>query len=774
MDDRRFDSLVKSLASGASRRKVLKGLLGLGGAAAVGGTLLEGPAEAARRPTPTPKPVKCPGVQTWNSTLGKCVCPANLSQCVPGVGPTCCNDKVVAEGSPGYSECCDNACCQGTCYGEELCCATNSRPGEQPPTNRICDTRSGPECCLYSDKCCIVDGCCATVCYGGSVGADSCCPVEDFCPGGSESDGLCCTGNTTCCGRGTNANACVDLTVPGNCCNEGDCGDPCKICNENHICADRCDPQTQVCCTEQAGPGVCVNGECCPGAPCGEAQVCCDTGEGTVCCPGGYTCVNNQCTPPCEASVQIFVQTHGPLQVPGVCPGPFANVATEVGLYPYANGQCSGTAIATASSSANGPAVFSNIPGGQYCALPTDGTIAGCLDCPDYGQGVGVNLTVPCSGTFQWTIGVDNCCIDDGFHCGEGCCPQADTCCEGQCCTGECLRHSEAPDVCCTTLACLEGEARECCPNVEDYKCCGTAGCCEGQCTGEGGNECCTSGLQCPLADESSECCPNSNEYKCCGVEGCCTSSRCNEEADVCCPEDRFACGLVEGNECCDTATQKCCDGLCIPASECCPSTDGNCCVPLTCADAPQYSCPREFADGCGGTLNCSGNCPAPQFCNDSGWCDCELGQECAVDDDCCSMNCCNGTCVANGDPCCAELCAIGDRCGTVDGCECTCREGMFCMPNSTFCCPGTGLGTNDNCRWCGDACGAGTICQPGNGGYECACINNGDGCADDSHCCSGLCQAGVCVICKDNGFACAEDGDCCSGDCVVGTCQMP
>ena len=31
MDDRRFDSLARSLASGASRRSVLKGLLGLGG-----------------------------------------------------------------------------------------------------------------------------------------------------------------------------------------------------------------------------------------------------------------------------------------------------------------------------------------------------------------------------------------------------------------------------------------------------------------------------------------------------------------------------------------------------------------------------------------------------------------------------------------------------------------------------------------------------------------------------------------------------------------------
>ena len=35
MDNKRFDSLTKALASGQSRRSVIKGLLGLGGAAAV-------------------------------------------------------------------------------------------------------------------------------------------------------------------------------------------------------------------------------------------------------------------------------------------------------------------------------------------------------------------------------------------------------------------------------------------------------------------------------------------------------------------------------------------------------------------------------------------------------------------------------------------------------------------------------------------------------------------------------------------------------------------
>src|SRR6188472_2835873 len=115
MDDRRFDALVRSLASGHSRRTVLKGLLGLGGLAATGAA--QHTAEAARRPTtPTPVP-RCPGNQTWNGSA--CICPGTLSKC----GPACCNESV-PRGDAAHSECCDNACCHGECYGEELCCPT--------------------------------------------------------------------------------------------------------------------------------------------------------------------------------------------------------------------------------------------------------------------------------------------------------------------------------------------------------------------------------------------------------------------------------------------------------------------------------------------------------------------------------------------------------------------------------------------------------------------------------------------------------------------------
>lgn len=106
MDDRRFDHLTRSLAQAGSRRTLIKGLLGLGGSAVIGGMVHQSEALAARRPAPTPAPIRCPGTQVWNGTA--CACTIGTT-----CGPACCT---------GASQCCDNACCDGTCYGEELCC----------------------------------------------------------------------------------------------------------------------------------------------------------------------------------------------------------------------------------------------------------------------------------------------------------------------------------------------------------------------------------------------------------------------------------------------------------------------------------------------------------------------------------------------------------------------------------------------------------------------------------------------------------------------------
>src|SRR5262245_47836891 len=104
MDDRRFDVFVRMLASGHSRRQFVKGLFGFGSATVAGVAVGQGTSEAARRPVSTPTPVPtCPGSQTWNGSA--CVCQSGVP-----CGPDCCD---------GSAQCCDNACCYGTCYGEE-------------------------------------------------------------------------------------------------------------------------------------------------------------------------------------------------------------------------------------------------------------------------------------------------------------------------------------------------------------------------------------------------------------------------------------------------------------------------------------------------------------------------------------------------------------------------------------------------------------------------------------------------------------------------------
>lgn len=175
MDDRRFDALARSIGQAGSRRNLIKGALGLG---VFGGLARSGEVEAARRPTPTPRPVRCPGEQI--PCGNDCCCPDGSTSC----GGACCPD--------GAAECCDGACCYGECYGEELCCPTGSS---------ICP--SG-ECC---DGRCMDDG------Y-------TCCPTQRACTGYA-----CCPEGMHCCRPRPGIFICIP---DGECCNDADCGgSPC-------------------------------------------------------------------------------------------------------------------------------------------------------------------------------------------------------------------------------------------------------------------------------------------------------------------------------------------------------------------------------------------------------------------------------------------------------------------------------------------------------------------------------------------------------------------
>lgn len=231
MEDQRFDALVKAVASGKNRRSLLKGMLGLGAAAVVGTTVRESEVDAARRPTPTPKPITCPGNQTWNGS--QCVCPSGLDKC----GPDCCN---TGGSGADYSECCDNACCFGHCYGEELCCAYPRDwcevSGECCPEGWSCCPDYGciapDQCCTASD--CAVDTCYAPICtenhYCDSVrdcnygGAGECCGIGESCLGSGEC--ICECDDNPAYRIGTGAEVCVssDYTCDfGPCISDEDC-----------------------------------------------------------------------------------------------------------------------------------------------------------------------------------------------------------------------------------------------------------------------------------------------------------------------------------------------------------------------------------------------------------------------------------------------------------------------------------------------------------------------------------------------------------------------
>ena len=251
MDDRRFDKLARTIGQGRTRRHLLAGLLGTGGALATRRV------EGARRPAGNPQPRTCPGNQYWNGTT--CLCPAGTTKC----GSDCCPN--------GQSVCCDGACCQGECYGEELCCEAGSS---------VCH---GAACCAAEEICLTDGGCCTPrTCgaeppaslHGCGSGTDGCGnPLVCSCP----ENWLCLEGSTgTFCANLTNA------CIPGiTAANYGDIG----LCVQGTgFCADSYPTQTTRCVS--LTPVSCS--ACTTDAECGAGNVCVASWDDV--CPSSTMC----------------------------------------------------------------------------------------------------------------------------------------------------------------------------------------------------------------------------------------------------------------------------------------------------------------------------------------------------------------------------------------------------------------------------------------------------------------------------------------------------
>lgn len=208
MEHRTFDDLAKSLASGRSRRSLLKGLLGLGGAAATG-SLLDSSADAARRgysgPFSTPTVVPGPPACTDQNCYGcfqciKGVCTPNPkdncydhsneclgSVCAPDggcrypfdcrVADGCCGEEYVCNQSTGQCDCAD-ACCNVTCPGCQVCengaCVGKSDNCYDHTDQCLASVCNSDGSCSYPFDCAVRAGCCeaGTLCNSGTGQCD--------------------------------------------------------------------------------------------------------------------------------------------------------------------------------------------------------------------------------------------------------------------------------------------------------------------------------------------------------------------------------------------------------------------------------------------------------------------------------------------------------------------------------------------------------------------------------------------------------------------------
>lgn len=123
MDDKRFDDLSRAVASMASRRSVLKGLVGGAVASLIGAVGLGDAAAAGRK--------RGPGV----------VC-RKQSECADGL--TC-----AADGTDGRSRCTCPAgtyACRGQCISTGFCCSNGDcKPGDACCGGTCCDTYCSPD-----------------------------------------------------------------------------------------------------------------------------------------------------------------------------------------------------------------------------------------------------------------------------------------------------------------------------------------------------------------------------------------------------------------------------------------------------------------------------------------------------------------------------------------------------------------------------------------------------------------------------------------------------
>ncbi|MEZ4529945.1 MAG: LPXTG cell wall anchor domain-containing protein [Thermomicrobiales bacterium] len=599
MDDRRFDLLARSLAAGASRRLVLKGLLGgLIGGVALGGAgktfaqdeeppieeappsqepvveeippaeqpVVEGEPPPAEAPPAEPPPTEAPPAETP---------PAEVP---PAQDPPA--EPAVVEGTPADPATAPPAlvCGEGWTPCETLCCE---------PGWRCCGVYCIPDqedsCCSDSEcsvcEICSLDGVCYPVCDYAEL---ECCVDEKT---GYFTCAECCRDDPSCepvidcefC-HSINQECCVDdkhRVTCGYCCDDSDCAKwgSCHTCYGGYClsCFDQTDGTAPICAIDSCGHSVAAGSD--SSSYCVQ---CCEDYQ----CPPCHRCNGGWCEYACGGDEQCCtLEEIGPA---GVINGGYCAQC------------CSYEDCGDCEDCYDGHCRYRCDKGetcchGEYCAYEHEGC---CGVLGDW-----CNDVLPSDNLNGYCCDGLVCCYDEKSKSGScaECCGDWD-CDGGYCCGGVCHRE------CCDDKDCDGGYCTDdgyCFQCRDNYDCGKGEICCDNYCVS--GYECCYYDLPDPVN---------------CGDCGTCFEFSCRPTG----VELYGACFPMEVAAADDSTPQlNCCDGL-----VCCDSHKYGLVCLECCADA-------DCADGC--------------YCDD-GFCSCP----CWSDKDCADGTCCckNGSCSAD------------------------------------------------------------------------------------------------------------------------------
>lgn len=289
MDGTHFDAMTRGMATGMSRRRVLRGLLsGLSGAAAA---LLSGRTEARPR---------------CRDTRSICLSHSN-----------CCSGFCAGKDRTGRRRCaaCSNFVCGDFCCPPETVgCSFFEVPGQPVKISCLCPCETifdlATNICAPLNSCEFDTDCCSDKCCGGV-----CCDSGQQCCGGvcSTEESCICPSETACSGSATctrcdktysTKGTCCPHPQAGHCCSDSapgagdgfaECCIPGVDCRECPVGSqESLGGVTGVCCF--SAPGTCDNKDedCCletfPGGDANGAAPCCE--------PDGQSC-NSESDPPC-------------------------------------------------------------------------------------------------------------------------------------------------------------------------------------------------------------------------------------------------------------------------------------------------------------------------------------------------------------------------------------------------------------------------------------------------------------------------------------------